>query len=145
MISNIYNLDHQYFTKSHIGLLSFLLFCYVTERAELFPPPHLGGKIHHFMTCYKMCAFHCKLGGEKSVGGSQTSRTDLLSHGTSQTCLIGFHSWALQRAAPLWLTKHTHPVVLSSDKSSNAASFFICFALWPSHNQLTYTHSDRNM
>lgn len=53
--------------KTQAGLLGFILLCSVTEKAELFPPSHCGGKMHHFMTCYKMCAFHCKVCRKKKL------------------------------------------------------------------------------
>lgn len=68
--------------KNTIWLAVFLLFFYVTEL-NYSHPRTVEEKMHHFMTCYKMCAFHCKLCRKKkqhkSAGRNQTSRTDLLS------------------------------------------------------------------
>lgn len=103
------------------------------------------------MTCYKKkCAFHCKLcDREKKKCGSKPN----IKNRSLKTCHFTnvphwFPPLSTAKGCPIVTDQtHTHTHARRSyrtDKSSNAASSFICFAWWPSHNQLTCSHSDRS-
>ena len=75
------------FNKDISCLAGFQLFFFFfavwqKEAAERFSLPHCGGKMHHFMTCYKKnCAFHCKLcnRGKKKKVWEQTKHQEQIS------------------------------------------------------------------
>lgn len=110
---------------------------------------HTGGKMHHFMTFYKIRTFHCKLCRKKPKTTKFVRKPNLknislkLCHFTNGSHWLPLLSTAKGLLHCDW--PNAHMALLSPDKSSKAASSFMRFAWWPSHNQLTHTHSDGNM